>query len=115
MSDIFDSISNFCEEMNKLRVIKQRNITKRRIKAQNNPLTKARKSVSMKAYWERKKQKDIDEKEGEILAHEYAQEHCICHLGNPPCSFCVDSNYCEECRIQTIEDYCPKCGEILNE
>ena len=34
-------------------------------------------------------QKKHDE---EMMIAEYASEHCICHLGNPPCTYCMNKN-----------------------
>ena len=31
-----------------------------------------------------------DEKDNEERRIMYQQEHCACHLGNPPCLFCTD-------------------------
>jgi len=38
---------------------------------------------------------------------------CSCHTGNPPCSYCTDTNYCEDCEEKTWNDECPRCGEDL--
>jgi len=44
------------------------------------------------------------------------QDSCYCSASsNPPCSFCETANYCEDCDIATIEDYCPNCGDAFNE
>ena len=36
---------------------------------------------------------------GVIVREDDGRDGCTCHLGHPPCSYCVDSNY-----------ICPKCG-----
>jgi|WetSurMetagenome_2_1015567.scaffolds.fasta_scaffold543831_2 hypothetical protein len=110
MNDIFEFAENFSKVIFELTKKKQEQQRLNRIKGQNRPFTKNRKSKSMKKYWEEKRQKEIDDKENEILRVEYIQEHCTCHLGNPPCAFCTKSNYCEDCDINTIDENCPKCG-----
>lgn len=36
-----------------------------------------------------REQKLENEIEEQRMIAEYASEHCTCHLGNPPCSFCT--------------------------
>lgn len=113
IDNIFIQAKNFSNKLNGLIILKQKIITERRKKAQNNFFTKRRKSEAMKKYWKTKKKKEKQEKENEKLQYEYMHESCYCHLGNPPCSFCTDSNYCEDCDIKTLESECPKCGKNI--
>jgi len=41
-------------------------------------------------------------------------EACHCNaISHPPCSFCTDRNYCEECDEGTWDGECPNCGKVL--
>jgi hypothetical protein len=113
LNNIFNMFDTISRKMHDLGEIRAKKIQERRKEAQNNPFTRKRKSEAMKKYWADKKQKEIDDKEGRKLTYEYNRSHCTCHLGNPPCSFCTDSNYCENCDINTIEEECPNCGKIF--
>ena len=95
---------------------------KKRLARLNDPYWKAKRSAAAKKAAQTRKdnklkaqQKIKDDEEGWRLAQEYVREHCTCHLGNPPCSFCTNSNYCEDCDLQTMDDECPKCGKIFEE
>lgn len=114
VNNIFSLFHKFSEYLHKKGELRAKIKRENRIKAQNNPRTKIRKSESMKLYWKKKKQNDIDMKEAYELEMEYGREHCTCHLGNPPCSFCTDSNYCEDCDIVTTNDDCPNCLKDLS-
>lgn len=41
-------------------------------------------------------------------------DSCSCHI-SAPCSYCTDTNYCEDCDTVTWEDECPDCGKDLIE
>lgn len=101
-------------ELHRLGEIRADKIAERRRAAQNRPITKARKSESMKRFYARKRaaEKEAEEeREYRVLAGPY--EGCTCHLGNPPCSWCTDSYRCEACGVQTWDEECPKCGADL--
>ena len=118
MSDvdkIFDRAMEVSQIMNDLYEKKAEAIRQRRLKAQNNPSTKRRKSESMKRYWKARQDKEAEEREEQKARDSYVPESCYCHIGNPPCSWCTDTNYCEICDINTWNDECPKCGYKLIE
>lgn len=119
VDDIFKKVENFSKAMCELYKIKAEKIHQRRIKAQNNPLVKQRKSRAMKEYWAKKKEEEQKEREERDYINSLSKEElhpsCTCFLGNPPCAFCTDSNYCEECNIQTWDNYCPECGKLIGE
>ena len=116
MNDIFDRVGEVSQVMNNLYKKKAEAIRQRRIKAQNNPFTKRRKSKSMKKYWKERRNKEVEEREVQKARDAYIPESCYCHLGNPPCSWCTDTNYCELCDINTWGDECPNCGlNLLNQ
>jgi len=112
---MFDKALTFAKAMNELYIRKEQAIHKKRVAAQNNPLTKARKSRAMKKWWAKKKAQEIEEREKEKRQAEYIHESCYCHTGNPPCSYCTDTNYCEKCDANTWDDECPKCGKAFDE
>lgn len=60
-----------------------------RIKPKINRLSKEEKLLA-----EQKRREE--EHEERMLIAEYAMEHCTCHLGNPPCTYCVNKNDDEE-------------------
>jgi len=82
-------------------------------------LARHRKSSAMKDYWAKKKAveaaKRKDEEYVASLSKKEYHRSCTCHLGNPPCTFCTDSNYCESCDINTWDEYCPKCGALIEQ
>ena len=113
--DVFDSVVSFCKKISKqvtkIDKIKAERARQNRIKAQNDPFTKKLKSDSMKKFYEKKRE---EEAEQEAIDEYYCQPtSCYCHLGNPPCSYCTDTNYCEECDEKTWDDECPKCGKYI--
>ena len=63
-------------------------------------------------------EKVIEKEHREYLSSMFMEERypsCTCHLGNPPCSYCTDRNYCEYCDESTWDDECPKCGKNIGE
>lgn len=114
MDEVWNGLENFSKAMNELYKKKEERARQNRIKAQNNPYTKRRKSEAMKKYWKEKKQKAIDELVRVKDCYEYSQECCVCHLGNPPCGYCTSSNFCEECDVVTHDEECPKCGKVFD-
>jgi HSP90 family molecular chaperone len=75
------------------------------------------KSIKMKKYWKEKKKKELQKKQDEeyynslLPSEKYTS--CTCWLGNPPCQYCTDTNYCEDCDIKTWDNICPKCGKEI--
>lgn len=116
--DIMDSVIKIGEEFSILAKLRAEVIAARRKKAQNNPVTKARKSRAMKQYWAEKKKAEKEQADEENYIRSLTKEErypsCTCFLGNPPCTFCTDSNYCEACDISTWDEQCPKCGNIFD-
>jgi hypothetical protein len=113
MTDMFDAALDIAETLNEMYKIKLEQQRRKRVATQNNPLTIARKSRAMKKHWEEKKKAEEQEKQEEKWREEYVPESCYCHMGNPPCSFCTDSNYCEKCDKNSRDEECPKCGENI--
>lgn len=70
---------------------------------------------------EKVEQEKEEPKKEKIMKKEYIYEErskpesCYCHTTNPPCSFCVDRNYCENCDVSTWDDECPECDQSLVE
>jgi hypothetical protein len=110
---IISSLESISQIFSKMYELRQEQITKRRKEAQNNPITKRRKSEAMKAWHAKKKEEAIQKKKDEEYQIANPYEGCTCFLGNPPCSFCTDSNYCEECDIKTWDSECPKCNKNI--
>jgi hypothetical protein len=108
MNDDFSEILNHFERLHKRKLEYQH--FKRCVGQEK---AKYRKSSAMKDYWKKKKEKEKHDKEDEEAARNYVHESCYCHLGNPPCGFCTDSNYCEDCDVRTLDDECPKCGKFF--
>jgi hypothetical protein len=113
MEEMFNAAVKMAFRLNELAIQKAEKIHAKRCIAQNNLLTKSRKSRSMKEYWKKKKLREQKEQEEEEYKRSYRHESCYCHMGNPPCGFCTDSHYCEKCDVRTIYAECPKCGESL--
>jgi uncharacterized protein YfaS (alpha-2-macroglobulin family) len=110
---VFESMKQHTSMFALAEAIKRQN----RIKGQEK--AKARKSYKMKLYWQNKKQKEREKQEDEdyfnSLPKEEKYRSCTCWQGNPPCTYCTDTNYCEDCDIKTWEDECPNCGKLLTE
>ncbi|HDY68757.1 MAG TPA: hypothetical protein ENH85_13330 [Candidatus Scalindua sp.] len=118
MNDIWDGVERFAKGMNFLYEQRAKIIHQNRVDGQNNPLTKKRKSESMKRYWANKKQVEKEAREEEFRNNMTAEEYhpsCSCHTGNPPCSYCTDRNYCEKCDEGTWDKECPSCGAVLEQ
>jgi len=113
MNDPFAWAMEMTKEFHRLGEIRAEAISKRRSKAQNNPITKARKSAAMKKFYADKKEREKREEEEAEFIRDYRHESCYCHMGNAPCGFCTDTNYCETCDVQTWDDDCPKCGKDI--
>lgn len=43
------------------------------------------------------------------------EDKCFCSTSNnPPCSFCENANYCENCDTATMSEECPDCGLLFD-
>jgi len=114
VDQIFDFAVGLSKAMNKLYKRKAEIIHGNRVRGQNNPYTKRRKSESMKKYWREKREREQQEREDQKARDEYVHESCYCmNTPMPPCSFCTDSNYCEACNILTMDEECPECGKLI--
>jgi uncharacterized protein YfkK (UPF0435 family) len=102
----------------KLKFISLKEIIKKYNRQKGQENCKIKKSFAMKEYWKLKKKKeeekinDLKYINGLIKSERYTS--CTCFLGNPPCTFCTDSNYCGQCNIQTWDEECPKCGQNIS-
>lgn len=114
VDEIFDFATNLSSAMNKLYERKAEIIHANRVRGQNNPYTKRRKSESMKRYWKERREREKQEREDQKARDEYVHESCYCaNTSMPPCSFCTNSNYCDECDIATMSEECPRCDKLI--